>query len=780
MTQPTVADLVKGPFMYFPRFAHPVIALVVLVLLAGTPPARAHDSTCIWTGAQNTSWHDADNWSDCDGGIPARHDNVRVPNTSRFPVIDSLRDNVTVQNLTLQDEIYIDVSRKLTVAGEFRAESGARISNDGTVDGRVLVMPGTAEARGHFDGPITVALLGTLKVPNGNLLVANDDLTVNGTLASPLSSVTFSGTNFTNNGAVTTNLLFRSNSPQTIRGTGTWTSPTIGVGNGVTTAVTLANSITLSVGRFGMSHASVLDIGAHTLTVNGPSSVITGGGSRIIGSGILRTEGAVTITNGSGITPALEVAAGTTTAGGFGDFEGPITVGAGTTLSVPSGSILTAANDLTVRGTLSGPGPTLSFTGATLINDGVVSVPMVLFRGGAQTLRGMGIFATANTAFVELGAKLTLASDHRMNKVNVRIRSTFDITGRKLTLAGAGAALFSVGTVVTPGSTIIFQGTAAQSVATNIDYHHLTVNDVAGVTTEAGTLKVQGLLRTQAGRFTTGSCSCHDVQIDRNSTLATGSNTVWNVTGDWTNAGTYIAGSGNTVAFNGSGDGTNAPTSVAGIGNSVASNGIGAQRIVGPTTTTFNKLTIANPSGTTMEVDARVEAQLTLNGDLRTGQNTLIMAKDAQSAGNGSVVGNVRRTGPFAAGVMYTFGSPFTSITFERGGTLPSEITVSSTEGEPPTLAPAVARKYDITQKGGTGWTATLRLHYRETDLNGRREGDLQPWRFDPALRRWIEQPRTGANVEDNWVERRGVTSFGEWGLTTRYKTYVALAIVSS
>jgi hypothetical protein len=616
-----------------------------------------------------------------------------------------------------------------------------------------------------------------LKVPDRSLLVANDDLTVNGTLASPRSSVTFSGTNFTNNGSVTTNLLFRSALPQTIGGTGSWTSPAIGVGNGTTTRVSLANSITLSVGRFGMSHASVLNIGAHSLTVKGPTSVVTGGGSRIIGSGTLRTEGAVTIANGSGIAPTLMVAAGTTVAGGSGAFEGPIIVTIGTTLSVPSGSILTAANDLTVRGTLSGPGNTLAFTGSTFINDGVVSVPTILFRGGAQTLRGTGIFGTANTAFVEGGGKLTLASDHRMNKVNVRNRSTLDISRHTLTLTGAGVALFRMGTVITSESTVIFKGTAAQSVATNVDYHHLTANNVAGVATEAGSLKVQGLLRTQVGRFTTGSCSCHDVQIDRGATLATGPNTVWNVTGDWTNAGTYIAGSGNTVAFNGSGDGTHAPTYIAGIGNTVASNGTGAQRIVGPTTTTFNKLTIGNPSGTTMEVNALVATQLTLNGDLRTGQHTLIMAKDAQSAGNGSVVGNVRRTGPFAAGVMYTFGSPFTSITFESGGTLPSEITVSSTEGEPPGLAPAVARTYDITQKGGTGWTATLRLHYRETDLNGRRETDLQPWRFDTTQRRWIEQPRTGANVADNWVERRGVTSFGEWGLTTCYKVYVPLVI---
>jgi hypothetical protein len=138
--------------MYLPRFAHPMIALTLLVLLTVAPPTRAHDSTCIWTGEQNSVWFDKDIWSECNGGVPAAHDSAEVPDTNKFPVIDSLRGDVVVTNLTLQDEIYIDVSRKLTVTGEFRADPGAHISNDGTVDARLVVMPGTTVARGHFDG----------------------------------------------------------------------------------------------------------------------------------------------------------------------------------------------------------------------------------------------------------------------------------------------------------------------------------------------------------------------------------------------------------------------------------------------------------------------------------------------------------------------------------------------------------------------------------------------------------------------------------------------------
>ena len=144
------------------------------------------------------------------------------------------------------------------------------------------------------------------------------------------------------------------------------------------------------------------------------------------------------------------------------------------------------------------------------------------------------------------------------------------------------------------------------------------MNNPAGVTGFAG-LTVQGLLNVKAGTFTSSSFY-NNVQIDSGATMtATAASTI-NVTGNWTNNGTFNGSTG-TVAFNGS----------------------SAQTIGGTAVTAFTNLTIANGAGVSLNQNATVNGTLTLNSDLTTGANTLTQPSAAPaSAGGFDVVGNVR------------------------------------------------------------------------------------------------------------------------------------------
>src|SRR4029079_9252004 len=229
------------------------------------------------------------------------------------------------------------------------------------------------------------------------------------------------------------------------------------------------------------------------------------------------------------------------------------------------------------------------------------------------------------------------------------------------TLANSGiigiASVFTPGTNVytITGSTVAYNGASAQTLpSTFTTYFNLTSNNAAGVTGFAG-LTVQQLLRVQTGTFNSNSGTYNNVQIDSGATLAGTNATTINVSGNWTNNGTFTANT-NTVNFNGS----------------------AAQLIGGSSVTTFNNLTVANAvSGVSLGQNANVNAVLTLTNDLTTGANILTMPNTGTSAGTADVIGNVRRTGFAGGGPALSFGNPFNSIGFIAQGTVPTDILVN-------------------------------------------------------------------------------------------------------
>jgi hypothetical protein len=228
-----------------------------------------------------------------------------------------------------------------------------------------------------------------------------------------------------------------------------------------------------------------------------------------------------------------------------------------------------------------------------------------------------------------------------------------------------------------------------------------------------------------------------------------GGSSIVSVTGDWTNNGGAFNGGSGSVNFNGS----------------------ALQTIGGSASTTFSGLTNNNAASISMANDTTVNGVLALTGGDITvvAGKTLIQPPATLSTGTlFDVIGDVRRTNgasQLPSGTPITFGNENNIITFAAGGTLPTDITVNLVKSAPsgaigfPT---AVQRTYTITPSAFSGISATLRLHYLDSELNGNTEGaGLFLWRFNGVA--WKSQGQTGNDTATNWVEKSGVTDFSPW-----------------
>ena len=531
---------------------------LALWLLASVSPHTAYAGSCSWTGAVSSNWNTAGNWGPgCTGagGIPGSADTVDIP--SGPPNDPSISSSITLQGLTVYGTLSLSANATLdtpltnwgTVALGTRTLTftGSSFANAGTVNGTgefrtsgtvsmstgafnppLRVLSGTTTAYGTFNGAVTVNSGATLEVQAGVNLYVYGDLTVNGTLSGGDSSsgLIFYGSTLTNNGNTITvaNVYFRGSSAQSITGAGAWT------GNGLfeTQAdVTLANDIAMAFSSFHFNDYSstIFSFDNHLLTLTSPTmltitvqgtlnigsqpfTISAPGGSSFTGSGVvngtgeLRTSGTVSLSS-SALNPPLRVVGGTTTA--YGTLNGAVTVNSGAALEVQAGVNLYVYGDLTVNGTLSGGNGSsgLIFYGSTLTNNGNTITVANVYFAGTSTLQGTGSFI-GDTATIQSGAILTLGSDHQMSNVVVDFGGTFNLNGHTLGLSAPGTPLTNNGAFNATNSTVSYDGTAAQTVATaNVDYTNLTIDNPAGVTLSSAE-SVPGVLALKQGVFTNG------------------------------------------------------------------------------------------------------------------------------------------------------------------------------------------------------------------------------------------------------------------------------------
>ena len=183
---------------------------------------------------------------------------------------------------------------------------------------------------------------------------------------------------------------------------------------------------------------------------------------------------------------------------------------------------------------------------------------------------------------------------------------------------------------------------------------------------------------------------------------------------------------------------------------------------------TVNNLTIINAAGVSLTASTVVTGTLGLTtGDLTTpGAFTVSQPTSAPaSTGTGDVVGTVIRTGAFTGGTAYTFGNPFNQISVS-GGVLPTPISVKLVKSAPAAKANAVTRTYTITPTGGSAYSATVQLHYLDTEINGNTEANLVLWHLNGS---WSSAGVNSLDNSNNWVQQTGIaagaTLTGDWAI---------------
>jgi CSLREA domain-containing protein len=522
---------------------------------------------------------------------------------------------------------------------------------------------------------------------------------------------------------------------------------------GSTTSVTV-NNLTMTAGTF--TAPATLDINGNTTLLTG--TTLTAGANIIAGGSWTHNVGA-TFTPGAGTVTFDSVNAanlnGTLTPQTFNNFTvnkpGGSLTGAGslTTLTLLGSMTITAGTfsagtitTINVPGNWSNTGTFTAGT-STVILNGVGNVQTLsgttTFNNLTSNHTGAGNVTSAGSTVNATGLFRVQAGTFNIGNASltgVQIDSTTTLAGTNATTINVAGNWVNSGTFTPNTNTVNFNGGGAQTLGgtnTTQAFHHFTVNKGGGstltVVASTNTLDINGNVTLTAGTFAAGTA------------LA------MTVAGNWTNNGGTFTPSTGTVTFDG---------------------GAG-QTIGGTTATTFNNLTNSNGSGLAMSNNNNVNAILALtSSDITVAAGmTLTQASTVASTGTFDVVGNVRRTNtpnPLASGVAFTFGNPNNQINFAAVGTRPTDVTINLVKAAPADFLTAIQRTYTITPTGGSGFSATLRLRYLDSELNGNVEANLGLWRFGAA---WARQGKTASDTTNNWVELSGVTQFSPWTLSS-------------
>jgi hypothetical protein len=649
----------------------------------------------------------------------------------------------TFNNLTVTDSGYV-----------VTLNVNAAIAGNLTVSAGTLDLAGFTANRVTTGGILTVANNATLKIGGTNTYPTN--YTTNTLVVA--STIEYSGTNQTVANQSYGNLKLSSASGAAVK-TFPGTALTV-VGNlssvlgaGTSLSFTAAANITVngnvSIGASTTFNGSsyLHNIGGNWVnsgTFNGNTSTVTfsGAGTTISGSGsqnfnnLTVAAALVSFSTGS-ITLTGNLA--TTGGGSFSQASGGNLLMTGTTKTISGSGI--SLDNLTVSGSVSTATP-LTLTGNLSVSGSFGSTGTVTMSGASKTITGAGSisFTTLSlTGSITTNASFSISSGLVVNGSFSASAGTATFTGTS-TLSGApnlynitingtslqlsANSILGIANVMTITSgtlnvtsstpnTVNFNGTGAQNINA-ITYCNLVLSN--------------GNTKTVAGAITANN----DLTIGPLTTLNPSSYTI-SIYGDWINNGTFTPAT-STVEFLGP----------------------AAAYLTGATT--FNILTSNTSSATTqLTLNSNISAAIVnmTNGIIRTGSNTITITNTR--TGNGFIFGNIQRTHAFITGVAYAFEGPENTITFSSVSSVNS-ITVSVVEG---TISDfpfggSISRVYNVTVPAGT-YTASLRLHYEDDELNGNSESSMGLWQYNGSA--WASIGKTGNSTSSNYIEQSGLTN---------------------
>lgn len=301
-----------------------------------------------------------------------------------------------------------------------------------------------------------------------------------------------------------------------------------------------------------------------------------------------------------------------------------------------------------------------------------------------------------------------------------------------------------------PGSNdqVVISNGNTVTINTNAVCRNITIGTGSGST---ATLQFDGFSRT----LTVSSTILGDILISSNGVLASTSGVVQtiNLTGDFTNNGTFTQGTSNTVNFNG--------TSLHGILGS---------------SSTFNNLTISNAGGIYLGANTTVNNTLTLSsGLLYTKSDTLTVNGNISVTSPGATKMIVLDDGTFFGRLKMNTGSN-KSYTFPVGDTRSTDeyspVTINLTSGanasaylsinlknqkDPNNSSTAdyLNRAWLVTPSGLTSFTYDISLLYTSADVVGT-ESLIYFAKYDAGVWTLLGQPNTATNT----FTTTGLTSF--------------------
>ncbi|SEW43646.1 hypothetical protein SAMN05428988_5598 [Chitinophaga sp. YR573] len=671
--------------------------------------------------------------------------------------------NQTVRETLTYSTLRISGSGTKTVAGNLNS----LVSSSATT-GNITVSAGTLDLSTFTANRGTTVTGGTLTVSNGATLKIGGTNTFPANYAtrslSLTSTVEYSGTNQTVSAQTYGNLTLSSSSGAAIKTMPATDFTVVGnltstQGAGTSVSFTAASNITIS-GNVTIGASTTFNGSSFTNNVSGnwvnngtftgsTSTVnMTGAGMSISGTG---THGfnnlSFTASNITGAATSSITVAGNLSTTGPGSF----THAAGGTLTM-SGTTKTIAgtgfifDNLTISGTVSSTS-SITITGNLSVSNSFTnSSNTVIMSGTTKTIAGggtitfsalsvAGTVTTTNSFTVNnslnVSGSLTASAgtatftgtstlNGTANLFNVTLNGTSLQLSTNAILGIAGAYTITAGTLnvtATTPNTVNYNGSGAQTV-TSSSYGNLIVSN--------------GNTKTAGGAITVNS----DFTIAASTTFSAGSSS-HTILGNWTNSGTFTAGS-STVSFTGITDVT----------------------ITGATS--FNILTI-NKSATTNQItllnDVNVVTLNMTNGGMNTGSNLVNITNNR--SGNGIILGTIRHTHGFGLST-YAFEGPNMQIGFFGINAITS-VTVNVVKGQISDFpfGGSINRVYTITVTGtSVSLNTTLRLHYEDAELNGNNESTMGLWHYNGSTWGAVATPILGSlnrSTTNNYVELTGL-----------------------
>jgi len=610
-------------------------------------------------------------------------------------------------NLSVNRSGGVQVTGAVTVSGTLTLTSGTLTSGGGTIafgsNGILQYDGSTTQTTSDVEFP-SVSGPKQLISNNINGLILHAGRTLYGTLSLQRGNFDLNGKNITLydiisvstgtiSGSPTSGIDFEGSAPSTSIPNGiTLQTLTISRSNGIALggATTIEGILNLSSGS--------LSIGSNTLTINGIISQTTGGLSGTSGSNIVYSSpGAATI------LPGTNVGKLTINRLNGVSMTGSVTVQ--NALNIISGNLSIGSNTLTINGNVTGT----SLTGGSTSN---------LYVGGGFIAPNITVPAIALGNFsLNRANGITLGG-------NMDIYGNVTITNGSITPGGYQLVYHGLNMLTYNG--LAMQTTSDPEFPGTNGPASLTIANLSGVNLHAGR-NLNGTLMLTNGTFT----------INANTLTLSGSAPV-RISGT-----VNASNAGATIAFANAGP-VRLPAAMF-AGN-------------------INNLTISGTGGITSAGDITVDGLLYLQStnpspgkgslDMWDGSavKTLTMGISSTIAGPGDVSGIVKRTS-FSAGLPYSFGNQFTTVTLGSGGTLPRELQVKITIGSVPPWKPsAINRIYEFIQAGGSNCNAYVKIHYLDTELGGNSENELVGWRAQLHPLVMVEKGRTDNNTTDNWV----------------------------